>query len=108
MASMDDKAYKKALRKHLNAKRPALDHEWTPFRAAEKRYKARFPPPDLGDVLDLSHVQSSDKNAMLHNEPKGNAHAIPVRPIRLQCDGSKRGRAYIVPRIPGADQCLWP
>jgi len=30
------------------------DSEWTPFRAAEKRFKARFPLPDLTDVLDLS------------------------------------------------------
>lgn len=100
MAGMDDKAYKKALRKHLKTKRPPLDHEWTPFRAAEKRFKARFPPPDLGDVLDLSHVELS---AMLPNEPKGNPHAIPTKSIRLECEESKRGKAYTVPQIPGTE-----
>ena len=30
--------------------------EWTPFRAAEKRFKARFPLPDSSsDILDLAH-----------------------------------------------------
>ncbi|KAG9318878.1 hypothetical protein JVU11DRAFT_985 [Chiua virens] len=27
---------------------------WSPFRAAEKKYKAKCPPPDLSDVLDLA------------------------------------------------------
>lgn len=98
-AGVDDKAYKKALRKHLKTTRPPLDHEWTPFRTAEKRYKARFPPPDLGDVLDFSHAEASE---MLPNEPRGNMHVISTRPIRLRCEGPKRSGAYIVPQIPGA------
>jgi hypothetical protein len=100
-SSLDDKAYKKALRKHLKQKRPPLDHDWTPFRAAEKRYKARFPPPDLRDVLDLSHVESRERNGMSPSDPTGNAHAIHTRQIRLRHEESKRGGAYTVPQIPG-------
>ena len=100
---MDDKAYKKALRKYLKNKRPSEDHDWTPFRAAEKRYKARFPPPDLGDVLDLSCIGSSEKDPIARREPTGNPHVIPTRPIRLRCDEAKRGGAYTVPQIPGAN-----
>jgi alkylated DNA repair protein alkB homolog 1 len=102
---MDDKAYKKALRKHMKNKRPPADRQWTPFRAAEKRFKARFPPPDLGDVLDLSRIESGQENVDFSNEMKGNAHAIHTRPIRLRCEGPKRRCAYVVPQIPGAMAC---
>ncbi|KIY50920.1 hypothetical protein FISHEDRAFT_38493 [Fistulina hepatica ATCC 64428] len=50
-------AYKKARRQYLKATKSRnkdVEQDWTPFRAAEKRFKARFPPPDLSDVLDLS------------------------------------------------------
>ncbi|KAF8514056.1 hypothetical protein JB92DRAFT_2920854 [Gautieria morchelliformis] len=102
---MDDKAYKKAFRKHMKNKRPPADHQWSPFRAAEKRYKARFPPPDLRDVLDLSRIESGGKsvgkNVDFSNELKGNAHAVHTRPIRLRCEGPKSRCAYVVPQIPG-------
>ena len=51
----------KAQKQHLKAtKNRKLDFdpslEWTPFRAAEKRFKARFPLPDSSsDILDLAH-----------------------------------------------------
>jgi alkylated DNA repair protein alkB family protein 1 len=53
----DSPEYRKAQRQHLKAtkNRPAtIDQDWTPFRASEKKYKARFPPPDLSSVLDLT------------------------------------------------------
>lgn len=57
MALPDTPEYKKAQRQHLRTTRnrpPTVDHDWTPFRASEKKLKARFPPPDLSNVLDLS------------------------------------------------------
>lgn len=49
--------YKKARRQYLKAtknRNNTLEDDWTPFRAAEKRFMARFPPPDLSGVLDLA------------------------------------------------------
>jgi len=52
-----DQAFKKARRQHIKTTKNRncdVDATWTPFRAAEKKYKARFPPPDLSTVLDLA------------------------------------------------------
>ncbi|KIJ68929.1 hypothetical protein HYDPIDRAFT_172447 [Hydnomerulius pinastri MD-312] len=49
--------YKKARRQYIRTTKNRshdVDATWTPFRAAEKKYKARFPPPDLSGVLDLT------------------------------------------------------
>lgn len=57
MAVPDTPEYRKAQRQHLRTTRnrpPTVDHDWSPFRASEKKFKARFPPPDLSNVLDLS------------------------------------------------------
>ncbi|KAF8582644.1 hypothetical protein K439DRAFT_1413026 [Ramaria rubella] len=99
--NMDEKAYRKALRKHLKNKRQPPEHEWTPFRAAEKRYKARFPPPDMSNVLDLSQPGVESHITLSHADLTGNPDAIPTTPIRLGREGSRVGGAYKVPQIPG-------
>ncbi|KAF9246112.1 hypothetical protein BU15DRAFT_58241 [Melanogaster broomeanus] len=68
--------YKKARRLHIKTTRNRaheIDANWTPFRAAEKKFKARFPPPDLSDVLDLASIA--------HGIPpdSGGAHLAPTR-----------------------------
>jgi alkylated DNA repair protein alkB homolog 1 len=90
------KAYKKALRKHLKTTRnrdPSSAQDWTPFRVAEKRYKARFPPPDLSDVLDLNLLD--EENDILGWQ--GNSHAVNTTLF----DAGEGRRGYIVPAIPG-------
>jgi alkylated DNA repair protein alkB family protein 1 len=90
--SPDSQAYKKTRRQHLKTTRNrdnTVDSEWTPFRSAEKRYKARFPPPDLSDVLDLG----SDSGALL-----GRADAVECTEPSPMVDGK---RVCIVPRVPG-------
>ncbi|OBZ75919.1 Alpha-ketoglutarate-dependent dioxygenase alkB, partial [Grifola frondosa] len=87
-------AYKKARRKYLKTTRNRAnnaDPDWTPFRAAEKKYKARFPPPDLSDVLDIAWVEAAWK---------GRPDAVQYKKIALK--GVAEGRkAYVFPSTPG-------
>jgi alkylated DNA repair protein alkB family protein 1 len=86
-------AYKKARRQYLKTTRNRdndIDQDWTPFRAAEKYYKARFPPPDLSSVLDLANA--------------GSCSDVDYQTTKLKDLDCKR-TAYIIPRIPGAVFC---
>ena len=77
--------YKKARRQHWKStkNRPVnVDAGWSPFRAVEKKYKARFPPPDLSAVLDLNADPPT-----LH------------RPVRISAKGSD---LFVLPDVPGA------
>lgn len=91
--------YKKAQRQYLKAtkNRPVnIDQEWTPFRAAEKRFKARFPPLDLSSVLDLA-LRNDARNPEIENGIwAGSPDAVECIQI---LSGTKS--AYIVPQIPG-------
>ncbi|KAG5654507.1 hypothetical protein H0H81_001148 [Sphagnurus paluster] len=88
-------AYKKANRLFKKATKhrdPLLELEWTPFRAAEKKFKARFPPPDLSDVLDLATLDPGREQEIQQGVWHG---STTVQYTRL----SKN--AYAVPHIPG-------
>ena len=90
-SASDDKAYKKAKKlyeKSLRNRPPEqLGADWTPFRAAEKRFKARFPPPDLSDVLDLALLDASRSDEILNGVWKGNPTALSYERIDIQlCD----------------------
>ena len=67
--------------------RPAhVDPGWSPFRAAEKKYKARCPPPDLSTVLDLASTGPT-----------------PHQPTRISSD------VFVLPDVPGeARNCQQP
>ena len=80
--------YKKARRQHYKStkNRPVdVDASWSPFRAAEKKYKARFPPPDLSAVLDLASLLNANPPT-LH------------QPTRIPANGSD---SFILPAVPG-------
>ncbi|OCH83880.1 hypothetical protein OBBRIDRAFT_474804 [Obba rivulosa] len=99
-------AYKKARRQHFKTTRnrsPHVDSEWTPFRAAEKKYKALFPPPDLSDVIDLALLDDTRADEVVGGVWRGASDAIPCREIPLKKNGpSLRGKkAYIFPNHPG-------
>ena len=108
------KAYKRARKHHYKTtkNRPdCLEADWTPFRAAEKKYKARFPPPDLTDVLDLAEDDASREEEVEDGRWKGRADAVPVQEIELTVDHEhvKRGRkrrAFIFPQIPGESNIM--
>ncbi|KAI0350246.1 hypothetical protein OH77DRAFT_1593714 [Trametes cingulata] len=95
-------AYKKARRKYLKSTRNRPEHvdaDWTPFRAAEKKYKARFPPPDLSDVLDLAAADPTRAEEVARGKWKGRADAVPCTEVPLR-EGDGR-RAYTFPGTPG-------
>jgi hypothetical protein len=92
--------YRRARRHFLKSTKnrdPALEKDWTPFRAAEKRFKARFPPPDLSDVLDLATLDP----ARIAEIQAGVWHGSPESVEISQISTSSGQRAYVVPRIPG-------
>ncbi|EIW60838.1 uncharacterized protein TRAVEDRAFT_36424 [Trametes versicolor FP-101664 SS1] len=95
-------AYKKARRKHFKSTRnrpEQVDAEWTPFRAAEKRYKARFPPPDLSDVLDLAAADPTRAEEIARGKWHGCADAVQCTEIPLR--NGRTGIGYTFPGTPG-------
>jgi len=96
-------AYKKAQRQYLKStsnRSKDVELHWTPFRAAEKKYKARFPPPDLSDVLDVATLDNTRAAEVAHGGWCGNADAMDYKEIKLKMQSSQK--AYAVPSIPGA------
>ncbi|KAN0076875.1 hypothetical protein V8E55_010730 [Tylopilus felleus] len=82
------KELKKARRLHWKSTKNRsvdIDQSWTPFRVAEKKYKARFPPPDLSDVLDLVSLLNANPPTL-------------YRPIRIAANGPD---VFILPDLPG-------
>jgi len=88
---LNSPAYKKALRHHLKSKKTPAAEVLPALREQEKAFKAKFPPPSLEDVLDLSWDDT-------HGESwKGLSSAVDVVPIRCQ----DRKRAFGIPSLPG-------
>ncbi|OSX64798.1 hypothetical protein POSPLADRAFT_1044247 [Postia placenta MAD-698-R-SB12] len=99
-------AFKKARRQYLKTTRNRTEHveaEWTPFRAAEKKFKARFPPPDLSGVLDLALLDDSRAAEVSNGVWKGRPNAVQCEEIELRPRGRSSGirKAYIFPNTPG-------
>ncbi|KAK7043620.1 hypothetical protein VNI00_008231 [Paramarasmius palmivorus] len=93
-------AYKKAKRQFLKSTKNRdgnVENDWTPFRAAEKRFKAKFPPPDLSNVLDLALLDDQRASEIQSGVWSGRSDAQEWRKVILQ-NGQK---GYILPRIPG-------
>ncbi|KAI5124529.1 hypothetical protein M0805_003053 [Coniferiporia weirii] len=99
-------AYKKARKQFLksNRNRPSDDSfGWSPFRVAEKKYKARFPPPDLSeDVLDLALLDDERKDEIDAGVWRGRVDVLDVREVGTKAVlGKRRRRAYRIPQVPG-------
>ena len=89
----DTPEYRKAQRQHLKATKNRLatvEQEWSSFRASEKKFKARFPPPDLSNVLDLS-----PENGLGHWV--GSSTALEYLNVALN-----DSKAVALSRVPGA------
>jgi alkylated DNA repair protein alkB homolog 1 len=100
--------YKRARRHyHKTTKNRAegIDTDWTPFRAAEKKYKARFPPPDLSDVLDLALLDASRSAEIERTGWKGSADTVQVKEIGLSggraANDARVRRAFTITGMPG-------
>ncbi|KIM49179.1 hypothetical protein M413DRAFT_21445 [Hebeloma cylindrosporum] len=92
------KEYRKAERQFRKAtkNRPEnIEQEWTPFRAAEKPFKARFPPPDISSVLDLAAADESRASEIELGHWVGSSNAVESVKISL------KENVYTIPRIPG-------
>lgn len=96
------KAYKKARRQYHKATKNRssdVESDWTEFRAAEKRYKSRFPPPDLCNVLDLATLDRSRDEEVKQGVWMGKHDAVEHVEIPARSGSAK---VYAIPRIPGA------
>jgi alkylated DNA repair protein alkB family protein 1 len=108
MAALDttSQEYKRARRHHLKTtKNRTEDTDWTPFRVAEKKYKARFPPPDFSDVLDLALLDKARSSEIERTGWKGRADTVLSKEIGLrdaQATTTRTRRAFTVTGIPGA------
>ncbi|KAF8201434.1 hypothetical protein BJ912DRAFT_1019397 [Pholiota molesta] len=88
------------LHTHHQEQAPNIESEWTPFRAAEKRFKARFPPPDLSSVLDLACADEHRAREIQDGHWRGNPSAIKVVEIPLKTPNREPAKAYTIPQIP--------
>jgi hypothetical protein len=102
-------AFKKARKQYIKStsNRDAnIELDWSAFRTAEKRYKSRFPPPDLSDALDLATLDESRSDEYTKGGWFGRSDAVEVRQVALKIpDGacvSSDSKAYMIPQIPGA------
>jgi alkylated DNA repair protein alkB homolog 1 len=107
MTSLLDPAsreYKLARRHHYKTTKnraESSDSDWTAFRAAEKKYKARFPPPDLSDLLDLALLDVTRFVEIEQTGWKGSADAVQVKAISLKGDEERVRKAYTITDMPG-------
>ncbi|KIY69975.1 hypothetical protein CYLTODRAFT_442295 [Cylindrobasidium torrendii FP15055 ss-10] len=93
-------AYKKARRIHYKTTKnrdSAADADWTPFRTAEKYYKARFPPPSLVNVLDLATLDEERSAEIEAGFWHGNGDTVSIKEL----DTHGGTKVYSVPSIPG-------
>jgi alkylated DNA repair protein alkB family protein 1 len=108
-ASLDptSREYKRARRHHYKTTKnrtEGFDTDWTPFRVAEKKYKARFPPPDLSDVLDLALLDQARSSEIERAGWKGYADTVLTKEIGLrdaQATNARTRKAFTVTGIPG-------
>lgn len=97
MLNPNSSAYKKAKRHYIKTTKNRPHHlelDWTPFRAAEKKYKARFPPPDLSAVLDLATLDPTRVGEINQGVWAGRPDTID---FKLVAD-----KAVALPSLPGA------
>ncbi|KAF8709381.1 2OG-Fe(II) oxygenase superfamily, partial [Rhizoctonia solani] len=92
------RSYKKALRHHLKSQQNKAHEDkppLSPFRASEKKYKSRFPPPDLSQVLDLGAAREEN----ITGEWRGNPNVPGLKMKEVGLKGG--GKAYTFESIPG-------
>jgi alkylated DNA repair protein alkB family protein 1 len=100
--------YKRARKHHYKSTKnraESLDKDWTPFRAAEKEYKARFPPPDLSNVLDLALLDETRSSEIERGGWRGRLETTQVREIGLEdirISTARARKAFTVTGIHGA------
>ena len=100
--------YKRARKHHYKSTKnraQGVDKDWTPFRAAEKKYKARFPPPDLSDVLDLAFLDKARSSEIERGGWKGHPETAQAEEIGLEdtrATAARTRKAFKITAVPGA------
>lgn len=103
----ETKEYKRALKHHLKTRQQSSQADITPFRVEEKKYKSKFPPPALNEVLDVWALSEDlrDKTALGPTWNAGGSDTnVTARTIELRSsDGSitRTRRGYCVDSHPG-------
>ena len=101
----EGKAYKKAKKLYeksvRNRRLEQVGAGWTAFRTAEKRFKARFPPPDLSDVLDLALLDTNRSDEVLNGGWKGNPFVLSYESIDVHLSDGLPKSAYVFKSHPG-------
>jgi alkylated DNA repair protein alkB family protein 1 len=90
---INSQAYKKALRLHKKSKKTPAAQDIPALREQEKEYKAKFPPPSLSDVLDLSWNSESHGDAWKGSATVDGLRMIPCKRAEV--------KAYAIESIPG-------
>lgn len=96
--------YKQARRQYIRStkNRPAdVESDWSPFRRAEKRYKARYPPPDLSNVIDLASIDRARDEEVLSGRWRG---SVPSEGLKLLTNSESGSPIYSVTHLPGASE----
>ncbi|KAG8898913.1 hypothetical protein FRC01_010724 [Tulasnella sp. 417] len=103
----ETKEYKRALKHHLKTRQQSSQTDITPFRVEEKKYKSKFPPPDLSEVLDAWALDEDLRDKTLLGptwNAGGNNPSVIARPIDLRTSNetvTRSGRGYCVDSHPG-------
>jgi alkylated DNA repair protein alkB homolog 1 len=98
---------KKAEKRYLSSLKnrdQSVEAQWTPFRAAEKYYKTRFPLPDLSKVLDLALLDPNRIQEIQSGFWKGTANPDIYRDV--SGSGPSHANIYTIPSVPGAGSSL--
>ncbi|KAF9792254.1 hypothetical protein BJ322DRAFT_1132594 [Thelephora terrestris] len=105
LSATDEKAYKRAKKFYAKSLRnrplEPVGAGWTSFRTTEKKFKARFPPPDLSHVLDLALLDTSRSDEILNGGWKGNSTAFPYERLDVRLDDEPSKFAYVFEAHPG-------
>lgn len=98
-------AQKKARRQHLKTtkNRPTdIGEGWTPFRTAEKQFKAKWPPPDMSSVLDVRPEATECISGGGGGASRGECRDIvDWRHVDVSVNEMGKGKAYVFLRVPG-------
>ncbi|KAG8981785.1 hypothetical protein FRB90_006990, partial [Tulasnella sp. 427] len=103
----ETKEYKRALKHHLKTRQQSSQVDVTPFRAEEKKYKSKFPPPDLNEVLDVWALDEDlrGKAALGSTWDKGERNSgTSARSFKLQTSDevpTQSRRGYCLDSHPG-------
>ncbi|KAG8856576.1 hypothetical protein FRB96_006336 [Tulasnella sp. 330] len=106
-AMTETPSYKKARRHFLKTRqKPETDNsDLTAFRVQEKKYKSKFPPPLLDNVLDhwvLDQKLGELGGGWCNGGNQLSGETVSSIELEKVGEGSTEGKAYLISSHPGA------